>query len=430
MSATIAALAAALYAQPAGQQPPDQIHLAWTRNPASSITVVWRTVDPAAPSVVEFRKAGEAAWRKASGGLRPSGTTGRLHETLIEGLEPGSLYEYRVAGPSGSWSGVHTFRTAPLPGKPFEAVFVADTGLDGREDGLSTGTREVVAEVAKLSPTVILWGGDGAYYNTDKRFGTLDNTIDYWFNMVMPFASKAAMMPTYGNHEIFLREGYLFWADRFPTPEGFDNRRYYSFDVGDAHFTSILAADSETGALPATVLAWIDADLAKARRAGKKWLVPYLHVAPFSDGSNHPSNLEYRAQLGPIFEKHGVRIVLSCHDQSYERTYPLRGVPDSMQITSKSKDCYGGSDGTVYLKVGPGGKESNINGRFAEFKTHPAPEHTAFRDNTAHHFARLFFEPEQVRVEILAVRRGQETEVQDRFRYTLGSCPDAAATGK
>ncbi len=403
--------------------PPDLIHLAWTRDTSTTVNVVWRTVDTTVPSIVEYRRQGEPRWRRATGGPRPSGTGGRLHEVLVQGLKPATRYEYRVAGPGETWSPVYSFLTAPRPGGPFEAVFVADTGLDGRLDGLSTGTREVVEAVAQLNPTVILWGGDAAYFDTDKRFGTLDKTIDFWFNMVMPFAVKAPMMPTYGNHEIFLKEGYLFWADRFPTPDGLDNRRYYSFDVGDVHFVSILGADSEKGSLPETVLRWIDADLDKARRSGKKWLVPYIHVAPFSDGSNHPSNLEYRSQLGPLFEKHGVRLVLSCHDQSYERTYPLRGVPDRLEITSQSRDCYGAKDGTVYLKVGPGGKQSNINGRFADFRTNPPPPYTAFRDNTAHHFARLFFAPDRVRVQIVAVLRGKAPWVQDEFTYTLGACP-------
>lgn len=403
-------------------QPPDQIHLAWTRDTATTITVVWRTADVSVPSSVQYRPAGTARWRQALGAVRPSGAEGRLHQVLIEKLRPASHYEYRVAGPQGTWSGIYAFRTAPRPGNPFEAIFVADTGLDGRLDGLSTGTREVVEAVARLNPTVILWGGDAAYFNTDKRFGTLDRTIDAWFNLVMPFSVKSPIMPTYGNHEIFLEEGYLFWADRFPTPEGFDNRRYYSFDVGDAHFVSILGADSERGELPATVLAWIDADLEKAKRAGKKWLIPYLHVALFSDGSNHPSNLDYRRQLGPIFEKHGVRLVLTCHDQSYERTYPLRGLPGRFEATSQSKDCYSSNDGTVYLKVGPGGKQSNINGRFADFRTNPSPAHTAFRDNTAHHFARLAFAPESVHVEVFAVVRGRAAWVQDQFRYTLQPC--------
>lgn len=132
------ALPAAMLAAQAPPAPPDQIHLAWTRDPSTTATVVWRTVDPDVPSTVEYRRQGENRWRRAGGGPRPSGTEGRLHEVLLQGLEPGSRYEYRVAGPQGSWSHAYSFLTAPRPGGSFEAVFVADTGLDGRLDGLST----------------------------------------------------------------------------------------------------------------------------------------------------------------------------------------------------------------------------------------------------------------------------------------------------
>ena len=303
-------------------------------------------------------------------------------------------------------------------------VFLADTGMTGREDGLTTGTAQVIGEVAKLDPLLVLLGGDYAYYNTDKRFGSLDNTIDAWFNQVQPIAVKSVMMPTYGNHEIYLREGYLFWADRFPTPEGFDNRRFYSFDVGGVHFVSILAADSERGAIPATAIQWIENDMSRARKAGARWIVPFLHVAPFSDGSNHPSNLDIRRQLGPLFERMDVKIALTCHDQSYERTYPLRGVPDDIVATSRSKESYAAKDGVSWLKTGPGGKMSNINGKFAEFKTNPPPPYTAHRDNTMHHFARLKVSPAAIRVEVFGARGdGSPPVVQDRFESNLKGCP-------
>ncbi len=407
-------------------QPPDQIHLAWVEPPSTTLTVVWRTVDTGVPSLVEYRPAGAGAWLRAQGGIRPSGTSGVLHEVTLRSLRPGARYEYRVKGPGESWSAIHQARTAPPPGPAsFDVVFLADTGMIGREDGLTTGTKQVIEEVARLDPLLVLLGGDYAYYNTDKRFGTLDNTIDAWFNQVQSIASKSVMMPTYGNHEIYLREGYLPWADRLPTPEGFDNRRYYSFDVGDIHFVSILAADSEYGPIPATAMQWIERDMAGARKAKKGWIVPFLHVAPFSDGSNHPSNLDIRAQLGPLFEKMDVKIALSCHDQSYERTYPLRGVPDAIQTTSTSKSCYSAKDGVTWLKVGPGGKMSNINGKFADFKTNPPPFYTAFRDNTAHHYARLRVSPGAIAVEVFGVQGdGRPPVVQDRFEYNRKGCPN------
>ncbi len=414
-----------LAAVTAAAAPPDAIHLAWVEDPSSTMTVVWHTAEEGVPSVVEYRLPASGEWQKAQGAVRPTGAAGVVHEVSIRGLEPDTRYEYRVKGPGDAWSESHTMWTAPLAGrKPVEVVFAADTGMAGREDGLTTGTEQVIAEMGKLEPLAVLWGGDAAYYNTDKRFGSLDDTIIAWFNQMQPVAVRAPIMPTYGNHEIFLREGYLFWAEHFPTPEGFDNRRYYSFDIGDAHFVSITAANSERGPLASSVIDWIDRDMAAARKAGAKWVIPYMHVSAFSDGSNHPSNLDLRRQVGPVFERHKVKVALACHDQSYERTYPLRGVPQKLEITSKSPHCYSMEDGVSYLKVGPGGKMSNINGKFAEFKTDPKPEFTAFRDDTMHHFAKLTIAPESLKVEVYGViGDGTPPVVQDHLTYG-GTCPE------
>ena len=94
------------------------------------------------------------------------------------GLIPDTEYEYRVQGTAGSWSDVRSTRTAPASGPAsFDAVFVADTGLIGRTDGLASGTAQVRDEIAALDPRLVLGGGDYAYYNTETRFATLDEAI-------------------------------------------------------------------------------------------------------------------------------------------------------------------------------------------------------------------------------------------------------------
>ena len=39
---------------------PDLVYLAWPRDPATSLTVVWKTADATLPSEVEYRLPGEA----------------------------------------------------------------------------------------------------------------------------------------------------------------------------------------------------------------------------------------------------------------------------------------------------------------------------------------------------------------------------------
>jgi acid phosphatase type 7 len=409
-----------------GSLPPDQVHVSWTGDPATTLTVVWRTRNTTTPSQLEYRRAGTTPWLPASGAPRPSGTTGTLHEVTLAGLTPATAYEYRVRADGGGFGQTFTTRTAPSPGHvPFDFIYFADTGIAGRTDGLATGTTQSVNEIAALDPLLVLPGGDYAYYDADKRFGTLDNTIDAWFNQEQPIFTRSPVMPTYGNHEVLLGEGFEPWVQRFATPAGFDSRRNYSFDVGDVHFISILAVDNP-GGLSAATFAWLEQDIEAALDAGQRWIIPYMHVPAFSDGSSHGSNFQLRSQLGPLFESFGVKIVLTAHDQSYERTYPLTDIGGSNTPTSTSLSCYSMNDGVSWVKVSPAGKLSNKGGNFSQFLTNPPPSYTAFRDNSRHHFARVRVGETSIRVEAWGlVGDGSAPVIQDAFEYRLGACPAA-----
>jgi hypothetical protein len=403
----------------------DQVHLAWVEDPATTLTVVWRTLDPAAPSAVQFRPTGTSTWQTVEGAVRPSGTAGALHETTLRSLTPSSGYEYRVAAGGSSWSEVFSTRTAPPSGPAtFDVVYVADTGIAGRTDGLTTGTLGVIDAIRQLDPLVVLLGGDYAYFDTETRFPTLDDAIDAWFNQMQPISTRAPMMVGYGNHEVLLGEGFAPWAARFPTPPGVDGGRSYSFDVGDAHFISIFAVTGN-GGLSSSTLLWIEQDILAAKSQGARWIIPFFHVSPFADGIVHPSNLQLRAQLGPLFEDLDVDMAISSHDQSYERTFPLTDVPATNAPTSTAESCYGPQEGVIWMKVSPGGKLSNVNGDFSTFTTDPPPRWTAARDDSMHHFVRLRFSSTgSIHVEVLGIEAdGAPVTLIDDFTYTLGTCP-------
>jgi acid phosphatase type 7 len=425
-SGIVAVLAALSAPRASAQASHDQVHLAWVGNPSTTLTVVWRTWDTATPSTVQYRKAGSTTWLRATGTQRTSGTTGKLHQVNLSGLTPSTTYEYRVRGDgaAGTWSQVFSARTAPPTGPAdFDVIYFADTGLVGREDGLATGTKQVVDEIAALNPLFVLAGGDYAYYDTDKRYGTLENTIDAWFNQVQPIASRSPMMPTYGNHEVLLGEGYQPWANRFPTPNGWNARRAYSFDIGDVHFISVFAVNN-FDPLPSAQLDWLKQNIAAAKAAGRRWIIPYMHVSAFADGTNHRSNLKLRAQLGPIFEQKGIKMVISSHDQAYERTYPLTNIGTTNTPTSTSKNCYTMDDGVTWVKVSPGGKLSNKNAGFSPFATNPPPAWTAYRNNTMHVFSKLSVRASgSIGLDTYGVKGdGTPPIILDSFRYTTGTC--------
>ncbi|WP_345315730.1 metallophosphoesterase family protein [Ferrimonas gelatinilytica] len=395
-----------------------QLHLAWDRG-ADGLTVVWFSPDPATPTQLQLRAAGQSQWLNLQGQPRHSNDDGIYHQVGADNLTASTRYEFRLLLAPQRWSRIYTTLSPPEPGSAWEAAFVADTGLIGREDGLATGTAAVIGALANQPPDLLLLGGDYAYYDTDKRYGTLERTIDAWFNQMAPLA-EVAMMPAWGNHEIRLGEGFAPWAARFPLPAGYDEGRMYAFDVGDVHFISVYAFH-EKESMPQSAVDWLSDHLDAIAGREYRWVIPFMHVAPFSDGTNHPSAHLIRAQLGPLFEKHGIRLVLTAHDQNYERTWPLVDVPESNQPTSERLDCYGPADGTIYMKISPGGKRSNINGDFSQWRTVPAPSWTAFRNNDAHHFARLAFTAAgELNVKVYGIDGDQPLRQIDSFSLRAG----------
>jgi Malectin domain/Purple acid Phosphatase, N-terminal domain/Bacterial Ig domain/Calcineurin-like phosphoesterase/Cadherin domain len=409
----------------------EQIHLAWIDDAATTLTVAWRLAAGVSATEVQYRAVGETNWTGDQSILRPSGTKGgELYEATLRGLSPDTEYEFRVRLDNGSWSQIYDASTAPgREHGDFDVVFFSDTGLIGRLDGLATGTAQVRDEITALDPTLLLGGGDYAYFNTDTRFGDLEATIDAWFDQWALPLSQAPFMTTYGNHEVYHGEGFDNWHDRFPQPDesGLQGGRFYSFDVADAHFVSILLP-LESDTLTQAQLDWIEADILAAQADGAEWVIPFMHASPYSDGSNHPNALAARDQLAPLFESLDIDLVLTTHDQSYERTLPLINgssvVSPSTNVatTNDLKTYFTASDGVIWMKVSPGGKISNLSGDFSPWMTEPAPAYTAVRDNTLHHFAHLSFDDiGTLSVEVLGVvGDGSDPVLVDTFQFIQG----------
>ena len=360
-----------------GDSVADQIHLSWSEDPATSLTVTWHTETENAPTALTYRTP-SGDWHEAAGESFPSPNTGQLHRVTLKELSPKTSYDYRVAG-----GPVYRTRTAPDNSSDYTFAFICDTGLIGRLDGNATGTRQIINEVLRDQPDFILGGGDYAYGNKDGRFKKMGDAIDTWFLQWQDVLAQYPFMAQYGNHEIHLVERFEDWGPRFAHPNGFDENRNYSFDVGNVHFTSIFLPKND---LTEEQLAYIDADLAQARDRDIPWLIVFQHEAMYGHGTSHPARPENRAALAPIFERHKVDLHLSCHDQNYERTFPLTEVPDNPTPGSTDLNRYAKGKGVIYAKISPSGKKSEIGHQFSQFTTEQQ-DFMAVRDCTAHHYA-------------------------------------------
>lgn len=305
-------------------RPPDQIHVSWVGDPASSIAVTWRTgADGVGPYVVEW---GDEPGHYTGGQVLARtevapGHRGYLQKAEITGLHPNTAYHYRVAGDGGAWSADLTFRTAPATMPPEGVTFTvtADVGNSYIFADVEPIMREIAADAAGLH----IIAGDLAY--ADNAGGT--EYEERWMANDLPIvAERRPVMVAWGNHEYY--RAYDVGSEtitryfQLPSnghPNACNPFPYYSFRFGGVHVSVLDDPESPCFDRPGQQ-AWLREDLGRA--AGDEsvlWTVVVVHQPPFSSGCHGSQPLNRFAE----FDQLGVDLVISGHDHDYERTRPV-----------------------------------------------------------------------------------------------------------
>lgn len=285
--------------------------------------------------------------------------TGRQHGVTLSDLPAGSRVSYRVEA-CGAEAGPFSFRTATGPEhrKVHFAAF-GDMGTGGSDQ------RRVAAAIEKVAPELLLSVGDNAYDDGTER--------EWTENYFAPMASLLANVPTYltfGNHDYVTAQGQpQIDAGYMPSNNPAKTERYYSFDWGHVHFVALDSQcysgwTSTPECSKQAQRAWLEADLEQNQQP---WTVVFMHHPTYSTGE-HGGNARVH-DLMPLFEAHGVDLVLTGHDHLYERVYPLRD--------GKRTDPADG--GVPYWVIGSAGARLRA---FASSQ----PAITAYRDNVNYGF--------------------------------------------
>jgi hypothetical protein len=336
---------------------------------------------------------------------------------VVGELEPGRSYVYRVSSDAGytpEWSDCFETRTAPAGADAgFEAAFLCDVGLAGRADGTTTAAPEVLEAIRHSDPHVVLGGGDYVYADKDRRFLDPGEAIGAWLDAMQPLFARAPFIAQLGNHEIELTERLADWSPRLPRPAGGPSGLSYALDIGCAHVVGLHAP----GRAPSPAdLSWLESDLRSAAARSARWRIVFQHAPIFAHGTSHPARPEV-TQLADIFDRLGVDLHLSGHDQSFERTHALRR--DGTVTPPEPGDgpaTYRAGRGVVYAKISPAGKLSDRGRGFSRLPEQ-APPFIAARSDRGHHWARLIVAPEALR---LVVHRldgpGETVTIADECR--------------
>src|SRR5579872_6091438 len=116
---------------------PDRVILSWTKDPARSQAVTWRTDAAGGPARAQLATAGPGP-DLAQRALAVSAVTTPLstdlgeahyHTALFDDLTPATKYAYRV-GDGSTWSEWFQFRTASDAPEPFSFVYFGDAQND------------------------------------------------------------------------------------------------------------------------------------------------------------------------------------------------------------------------------------------------------------------------------------------------------------
>lgn len=258
--------------------------------------------------------------------------------TVVEGLKPGTEYEYRVVGTQ--IGGTYVFKTAQTDQTSVSFMVLTDPqGNDSIDYSTFANNILQVKDKTQKNVDFALFSGDMVNDNSDRSQWNL------FFKYASVFSLNTPIAATTGNHETgsfsdpqiesiefsgyfnFPRTGpvyepFDYASDDLRTPD-FDLGKTYSFDYGPTHFIAINSeifqgSGGISGALDpenlTRFLTWLEDDLAAHE---DQWKVVFLHRGPYS---LHYDSVNVRNYLVPVLEEYGVDLVFSGHDHRYSRT--------------------------------------------------------------------------------------------------------------
>ncbi|MBI4624450.1 MAG: metallophosphoesterase family protein [Verrucomicrobia bacterium] len=370
---------------------PSGILLTWQRDPTTTMTIDWHSIEGVGielvndlsvghnlpvkipvytkvrPSTLEFRARGETGWKKAEGrsfpfpfkedrkgslhrdgyshSFPPSGRT--VHRVELTALASDAVYEFRF----DDGGKIHHFRTLPKT-LSREVRFAA-----GGDIGFGTWTERMNRIAASHDPDFVIWGGDLAYCDGAKeRLGRWYDFFDSLKKSLVTAEGRTIpVLATVGNHEV---QGGFHKPGAQPD-EAEDARRlrlspyfmsffampgqpgYNVLDFGD--YLSVILLDSgHLNPVGGAQAAWLDETL--SRRAKVPHVFPAYHVPGF--GTFRPLSDRYatviREQWVPLFEKYRLAVVFENHEHNYKRTVPIRNMkPDATGVTYLGDGAWG-----------------------------------------------------------------------------------------
>jgi len=268
-----------------------------------AISVLWETAGSTLGSV---------EWSEdfAFDNIETEAASGDHHEVRITGLEPDTVYAYRVKS-DDEIGEIYSFRTAPDVSVPFEFAVWGDN-----QDGPDIFA-DVVDRIEAAQPDFAVSVGDIVQTGTENNYRNelLDPLLD--LTLEVPFLVAA------GNHErLFDGDASLF--ERHLAQPG--DEHCFSWIYGGAFFLFI---DTELSVVSGPQMTCIEDALQSPEFAASDVQIALFHYPPriefwafyfYGDDLVYDGDDEIRNLLEPAFDTAGVDLVLNGHNHLYAHT--------------------------------------------------------------------------------------------------------------
>lgn len=310
---------------------PDRIILTWTKDPSRSQAVSWRTDSSIEAAVADLTLAipharfdlGAKTFQAVTEKLElsdPLGVEVHYHSVEFSGLEPDTLYAYRV-GSGDRKSEWIQFRTAKADAEPFSFLYFGDA-----QNAVLSHWSRIMRAAYKKAPHAAfsIHAGDLVdHAHKDREWAE-------WFKAGGWVHSMIPSIPVTGNHEYtrvevdgIQRDKKLSiqWRLQFELPVESGLPVSLAETVYTLVHQGVRIIVLNTNREMEVQAKWLERVLSKNTCL---WTVVTMHHPMFSSGAGR-ENTHLRKLLKPIIDKHEVDLLLQGHDHTYARGHtPLR----------------------------------------------------------------------------------------------------------
>lgn len=245
-----------------------------------------------------------------------------VHRAEVDGLQPDTLYLFRVQGQDSwsSWRQLRTLGDRPIAGRSLSLLYFGDT--QNRNLGhVSRVTREAMRHAGDA--TLALYGGDLV------SEAVIDNEWGEWFEAAGDLPQVMLLAPAIGNHEYWEEHEDTpqerrvlgeHWRSSFALPDNGAPHPHarattYWFEAQGVRFVVLDGTSAlDLGSAEAQAR-WLDGVLSSRPQP---WTVVMLHQPVYSPRGRGAS-AKLHAALAPVLDKHRVDLVLQGHDHTYGR---------------------------------------------------------------------------------------------------------------